>query len=379
MGETLYDQLMKLCRKGDAFFFKDHERDGRRYRVFSYRCPTFSDFCQPGAIECRGIMYEIDKDGWDIRIACRPMEKFFNLNENPLTMKVDLSRVVAVMDKVDGSLISSFESDGHLRLKSKASLTSVQALDASDWLAKPEQSEFRRAVEALTKSFHTVNMEWTAPHNRVVVKYQEPSLTVLNVRHNGTGNYLKPELAQELFPVLARYWVRRLPPDMLGYGPEVVRAMQGLEGFIYQLDNGQLIKMKTDWYCSIHRAKEQALNFRFVLESVLDEGADDLRQMLLDDPAALKLLDRVERKVRPWLSTTMARTEEFFEQNRNLDRKSFSLLAQKECPELHHLVMQAYSGRELDYRTYAIKRYDFVKEQVCGLGGPDQQDFEEAG
>ncbi len=73
----------------------------------------------------RGIMFEMDGDT-PIRIASRPMEKFFNLNENPMTMGIDISDVEYIMDKADGSLVSSYVDDGYLYLKSKTSLYSDQ-------------------------------------------------------------------------------------------------------------------------------------------------------------------------------------------------------------------------------------------------------------
>lgn len=85
-------------------------------------------------------MFEMAEPGGSampLRVACWP-EKFFNLNENPTTTDLDLSTVEVVKEKVDGSLISSFlhRVDGMpvLRLKSRQSLVSSQAVDSLEWL-----------------------------------------------------------------------------------------------------------------------------------------------------------------------------------------------------------------------------------------------------
>jgi RNA ligase len=370
----LYDQLMELCATTKAFYHKDVRWDSGTFRLFSYRAPSFGEFCLPGAIECRGILFEIDALGRPIRVAARPMEKFFNLGENPLTLNVDLSKIARVMDKMDGSLISSYMDNDRLFLKSKASLSSPQALDALDWLSKTENSAFYRAVYELAASNHTVNMEWVAPNNRVVLRYDQPRLVVLNVRHNATGDYLKLKSAWGAFPVLKDHWVDGTCMDRLSeaerarYMPDSVRAMEGIEGFIYSMESGQLIKIKTNWYANLHRAKDQAMNFRAVLQLVLDDKGDDLRQLLEDDPYALKLLDRVEGKIRPWLNDLMADVDAFYAANGKLPRKEYMLKAKAERPELFYLAAVAYDGREPPYREYAMKRYEDLKV-FCGVDG----------
>lgn len=372
---TLYDQLVALCDRNKAFYYRDVAGDwGANLRIFGYRAPSFRDFCEPGALECRGIMYEVDADKRPIRVACRPMEKFFNLGENPMTLNVDFARVARVMTKLDGSLISSFAIGDRLMFKSKSSVSSVQACDAGTWVRQVAPPELVEAIRDLTLSNHTVNMEWTAPFNRIVLKYQEPRLTILNIRHNITGDYLKMKTAWQAYPILKEYWVdgtcldRLDEAERMSYSPESIKKMEGVEGFIYVLDNGQMIKVKTDWYCNIHRAKDAALNFRAVLEAVLYERSDDLRQVLGDDKDALKLLNRVELKVRPWMSEVMAKVDSFYEANRGLDRKSYAIKGQKDSPEVFPLLMLAYQGREPAYAEFAMKRYEDLKS-LCGVEG----------
>ena len=48
-------------------------------------------------------MFEMKEDT-PVRLACFPMEKFFNLNEVPSTTGLDLSEIVEITVKMDGSL-----------------------------------------------------------------------------------------------------------------------------------------------------------------------------------------------------------------------------------------------------------------------------------
>ena len=87
-----------------------------------------------------------------IRLAALPMQKFFNVNENPFTMDLDMNDVEGIDLKADGSLISTYlhnvsqdtyNRDDVLRLKTKGSLESDQALAAMKWLDLPENSKFK--------------------------------------------------------------------------------------------------------------------------------------------------------------------------------------------------------------------------------------------
>ena len=84
--QKLYDDLMALVEESEAFYYKDFLAEGVIYRIFNYRLASYTEFLRPGALECRGHMFEVTDDSREaraIRLASLPVEKFFNLNENP--------------------------------------------------------------------------------------------------------------------------------------------------------------------------------------------------------------------------------------------------------------------------------------------------------
>lgn len=108
-AQQLFDQLVLLTLESETFYAQDFQLDSSVYRIFNYRLSSYSDFLRPAALECRGIMFELDEQNRCIkRLASRPMQKFFNLNENPMTMDLDLSKVDTVELKADGSLMSTY-------------------------------------------------------------------------------------------------------------------------------------------------------------------------------------------------------------------------------------------------------------------------------
>ena len=129
---NLYQELTQLCQECDSFFSKDHVKDGRTYRLFNYRLASWTDFQRPSALDCRGTMFDIT-DG-NIKLVSLPPKKAFNWHEG----SVDHSGSVVLekMVKLDGSLISTYKTPEGFSLKSKASLTSDQAIAAMEYLKK---------------------------------------------------------------------------------------------------------------------------------------------------------------------------------------------------------------------------------------------------
>jgi len=304
MITQLYKDLMTLCETNEAFFFKDFPIDtgrvrGGAYRIFNYRLATYTDFLLPGALECRGITYRIDADGNMMYIVSRPMEKFFNAGENPSTIGLSYDNVEQIMMKEDGSLISTYlDVHGNLKLKTKGSLSSEQALDAMEWLASPGMGDIARALYYYARHNYTVNMEWVAPHNRIVIQYPRPALVVLNIRHNHTGEYVKPyEYTDALYDIAVKDYAPWEDCQYMPAGDQLVDFIHGrenFEGVVVRLGSGQHVKIKTKWYTVLHAAKDSIDNPKALIATVLSEGLDDLRSLFVDNTDALARMDMYE-------------------------------------------------------------------------------------
>ena len=163
---------MTLVDTDEAFFYADSVLDDANYRIFNYRLASYSQWLNDGALECRGVTFEVDDNGDARRLVSWPFTKFFNLNENPFVMDLDLTKVTHVYDKMDGSLISSMVlPDRTMWLKSKGSLFSSQAQAANKLIRQPEHKKLLKFVEGRVRNEFTVIMEYTAPDNRIVVPY----------------------------------------------------------------------------------------------------------------------------------------------------------------------------------------------------------------
>lgn len=366
---TLYKQLMKLCEENTNFFFKDHTSiNGTVFRIFNYILASYSDWLKPGALECRGIMFEM-KDDKPVRIASRPMQKFFNYRENPFTMDLDLSKVSLEMDKLDGSLISSFMDNGRVCLKSKGSLVSEQAATANSILSLSAYADLRDAIRDLAERGYTVNMEYTSPYNRIVVGYMQTRLTILNVRNNITGEYLRYD---DLFAdaTLRKYLVQGravgATSEQVENYIDVLTQKEGIEGSIFVMEDGTWFKLKTDWYKRLHFTKDSVNNNRRLFEVISNNEGDDLRAMFADDPVAIAKIDAFENV---YMRAVEFRYQVVIAVNRELqgkDRKQYAqdaqvMLISYGLPQLFPTVMRMYNGLDTE-EVIERMRQTFMKE-----------------
>lgn len=350
--QKLFNELMAVTERDKTkFFFKDFKSAlDTDFRVFSYHLASYTDWLEPSALECRGIMFEMD-GGKPVRIASRPMEKFFNLNECPFTIGLDLTKVVLAMAKEDGSLISSYVDKGRLGMKSKTSVYSQQAAEALQWISAPSNDAFKERVLELAKNGFTCNLEYVAPTNRIVLDYQDRNLILLNVRENDTGEYVP---YTELFKdgILRPYLVRGYDFDTSNEDfIEEIRAQEGIEGFIFELESGQKFKLKTKWYSALHHTKDSINNNQRLFEVIIAGGSDDIKAMFFGDDYAIRKIETFEDIYRGYLTESLAELESLYAVIAGKDRKDYAVTAQtvlKSKPGLFGIIMMAF-GNGIDY------------------------------
>lgn len=368
MSNTLYSNLMKLTETSEAFYYQDYGN----YRVFNYRLASYSDFCLPDALEARGIMFYL-KEGQEPKLVCRPFKKFFNRNENPFTMNLDLSKVKKAAIKEDGSIITSFmdQETGKLRVKSKQALFSEQALMAQAFLEDPTNFMFYEEVEDLTAEGFTVMFELVSPANRIVLEYQKTELRVIGIRCNTTGNLIEREtLSDGIFMAVRNRWVHEMhnfhknPKGFNEQFVEGVPAQMGFEGYVFTLEDGTMFKEKTDWYKSLHHLKDSVNSERHLFEAIIDEAVDDVKAMFATDEFTIKRITDMENKVIPKFNHMIKTIEDFYNANKDLGRKEYAIKGQADLGNLFNLAMGKYTGKGLTYKDFA-KKY---RKEIFGIG-----------
>jgi T4 RnlA family RNA ligase len=229
--------------------------------------------------ECRGILFYPDGS-----IMSRRLHKFFNVNERDETAAhtIDLSKPHVIMEKLDGSMITPVFTAAGIRWGTKMGITEV-SMQAEEFVArKPQYEEFARLCE---KDGLTPIFEWCSRKQRIVVDYPEDRLVLIAIRNTVSGEYLP-------YHVLLANAARRgidLVHATVGNTTNMehliaeTRAMEDAEGWIIRFDDGQMLKIKGDWYVRIHKVKDNLTHEKNVIDLIINEKSDDVKAMMLDE------------------------------------------------------------------------------------------------
>lgn len=316
---------------------------------FCYMVSAEDTFDSPEARECRGIVF--DKTTGEV--VGRPLHKFFNVNEREETRPENLATrtIERMMDKRDGSMIHTVKVGDTYRLKSKKSFESDVAVQATNWINLPQNSGFHKMCQSLTQIQNsTAIFEYTAPDARIVLPYNKPELQLLHIRNNVTGRYWS---SGEIKDYANHYGVTVVEEATLhptvSQLIEDAKVVENIEGWILQFEDGEMVKVKCDWYLKRHRAMT-FLRERDIAQLVLDEGLDDVKSLLVGDGVNIDDILQIERRVVTQLGFLQSEVLSIMLLDGKMDRKDFAI---KYREHSHFgLLMAEYTGKQPDYKAY---------------------------
>jgi RNA ligase len=328
-------------------------------------CYLFMDshtFDSPQAVECRGVAF--DADG---RVVSRPLHKFFNLGERADMRREDLmaayhaGEVAAVLEKIDGSMLATAWVDGRLEWRSKMSFQSDVVHLTQALLRNPEQLHLETFATEVAKRGWTAIFEFSSPAARIVVGYAAPQLRLLHVRDNLTGEYLLLNPTHAIHALIQEHridCVRRFH-EPLDHLLDKLETDEGMEGYVIQFKNGDMVKVKCPWYIRYHRSVTFQRE-RDIALLALNENLDDVKQALSDLGIDLSKVEEIEQRLKDNLLAIHTSVEAMYLDGKDLPRKDFAL--QNQSKPYFSLAMQRYLGKDVPLRDYYLKnllRTDF--------------------
>ena len=346
-----YNECLEICQKSDGLFYESKLTiDGYNVSIFNYRLTTYNDFVNYNAFELRGLTFVFNSDG-SVYKRFLLMEKFFNINENESTLfdTIKDKKVKSVYLKEDGSIISFIElPNGKIVAKSKMSFESEQAL-MSQKLFESNENINKFVKDCISKDLVPV-FEYVGPMNRVVIKYDNSDLILLRLRDNSTGKYISIEDYDISKPMSFKFSLNDLM-NLKG-------SLESIEGWIFEFVDGQKVKIKTDWYHSLHRILTDYSNREdYLIDLILDEKIDDILSVLDYGSESRKFVELV-------LDTTNKKLLEISNEidkvlsTYNGDRKAFAL--EYNNHKLFGLMTQVISGRDkIEVIKYFIKKVTY--------------------
>lgn len=302
--------------------------------------------------EARGIVFSA-KSGF---IVSRPFHKFFNINEREETQvhKLDWSKVTRVMDKRDGSMIHPVWYESEVRFKSKKTLGSEVAVAAEAYATKHDK--YLAFCEDIMLCYDaTPIFEWTSPHQRIVLGYEEPELKLLHIRSNQTGRYWTLEHIRNHakdfdIPLCDEVTEFSSFEQML----EAAKTREDIEGWVIQFEGGEMVKVKTDWYMARHRAFT-FYRERDIVQLIMDEMIDDVKAMFVKDGVDITGILDIEKRFASDMNVIISTTEQLYESVKHQSAKEVAM--EFKGHEYFGLLMSKHNGKTPQYLKFFEKNF----------------------
>ena len=217
--------------------------------------------------EMRGITF-VDNDKYFLSL-----HKFFNINQHPETQLSLLKdkEIIEITDKLDGSLINPILINGKLIMKSKASITSQQSKNSTDFVYD-RKHYYNFIIEMMEKELHPI-FEYVAPDNKIVLDYDKEDLILLQIRDNN-GNYLNLNDFDIPKDITIRKEYNLKEFNSLDKIYEYIRESVDLEGVVIRFSDGMMVKLKSEWYLDKHHYTN--LTEKDYMVHILDDTIDDV-------------------------------------------------------------------------------------------------------
>lgn len=227
--------------------------------------------------ECRTHARGLILDGAG-NVVSRPFKKFFNLSDYKTMPKEMIGRRFDAYDKLDGTLIITYQYQGQFGLATRLRFESPHVNLAHEiW--------YRKHFDQLgLRPDRTYLFEMVGPSNRIVVKYPEDDLICLGALDTHTGRFYSRPFHDP--PQLMSYWdldlhyAERFESTDISLLP----VRDNAEGFVlFFPETNFRVKLKYDEYIRLHRLATQ-VNTKVIWE-LLAEGKslDELLESTQDE------------------------------------------------------------------------------------------------
>lgn len=280
---VLLDEVLNLAdlQRGMEEKLINRRESGDGLSIYNY---SDSAMYTPGAWDnpavriCRGLIVE-DRTQ---KVIARPWVKFFNHGQVE-SGELDPTAAVEVTDKLDGSLGIVYAFDGQVRVATRGSFESDQALWATEWINSHWPFHRTRGDILQLLKFTTLLVEIIYPENRIVCDYGNfQGLVLIGAVDIDSGKYLSPY--DRLFHYVWK--AKRTPAFPYRNLREALEATprEGAEGLcIRYLDEPKIVKFKQEDYIRLHRIVT-GLSERSVWEHMMGGGSlEDLLAPLPDE------------------------------------------------------------------------------------------------
>jgi T4 RnlA family RNA ligase len=313
-------------------YYKQHPKYPNLYQFTYDQIEADAHKAHPVVRQSRGIILDKDND-WGV--VARPFDRFFNVGE-ACAAPVDW-KTSRVQEKVDGSLciVYYYDNQWHVATKgtpdASGNVNGFSFTFAELFWSIAKKQGVDKYLEIQGEKQFTYMFELTTIFNKVVVRYPEPKLTLIGVRHTECGTELKTDALASLVAMRGYSWRGVLNPvkeygfssqeDMVKFAKNI-NGTQG-EGFVVVDDNFNRIKVKSDNYIALSHMKD-GFGPRRAMEIVRKAEGDEVQVYIDAFPEFKSLFDETRSKY----SELLNHLKDSYECIKHIEnQKEFAILA----------------------------------------------------
>lgn len=300
----------------------------------------------------------------DLEIVSLPFSKFYNLNERASTelKNLNFNQSSYVMEKLDGTMIHLFESNGVILSATRGSAGVYYFNDKAIALIQRANPE---AILAVIRSGYTPIFEiLLKPEDEFgqLVKYEEEELRLIAVRHRETGAYVHPTELEEMAKAFGVKSAIFYQEKELFHVLQEQNIITNMEGWVIYFEDGLMVKIKGEEYVMQARSKsleekvkgkrEKSGNeigetiYGWMQAGVLDDQLSYIQSNDLRNEMS-QIADNIEKALEEFLMQLKG----MFSQHYSVDRKTFALALKNDETidrSTFALLFELYKGASID-------------------------------
>jgi len=257
------------------------------------------------------------------------LHKFYNVNQISSTkMEVLKSKKIKkISTKMDGSLLGFYQlPNDKLYPMTKGSFKN-EVLDQVDVYLSQNKNIIEFVKTMFEKKLYPL-FEWVSPKNRIVLFYEDESLTLLQVRDE-FGNYIDLDEINDILKKYkiekTKYWNKENLETLLS----IRENIKDFEGWVIEFEDGDIVKLKTDEYFELHKTLS-GLNTKSIFEIIINDDLDDYKDKLTESgnmfvPYKKSVILQMEKNIQKHILSTINKIENIILEEKTLSLKDFAL------------------------------------------------------
>jgi hypothetical protein len=215
----------------------------------------------------------VDREG---NVLSSGWPKFFNYGEKPECYpEPENFNDWKIEDKIDGSLLIADYVNDQFSMRTRGTVSYSSQKNAEDFELLPKK--YPKVIEFLKENTHiSLLFEIVTPNNVIVVRSKQIDFYLIGaINKNGMCVVSSSDLTdiwRKIGEVSTPQSYNFLDTNDLSKISECIKHWKGKEGIVLSYNNGQnRIKLKSDWYCFIHRVKSQLSSTKNLIDFYIEK------------------------------------------------------------------------------------------------------------